>query len=213
MKKKVLLAVLAGVAVAVGGFGVAYAIGTFSPIEQGGRQAGSAQAARLTMQVEAGLADPNSDLIPDSPNCSLLNPCPGGALSFSITNSSDFPIRVTQIGSPLSNSCASGVLCVTANSNKNVNGTYVAHFSDGDQVTNGTCAGYVTFQAPSNFDNWPTIPAHATLQVNGTDGNALGSGMIHLDGSTPNNCQGALFTVHLVIQATETTHTTFQDNV
>lgn len=202
--KKVVIALLTSVGVVVGGFGLAYAFGTFSPTQQGERQAGAGQAAKLTMQVEAGLADPNSDLLPDS-FCSPFNPCPGGALNFSITNNSAFPIRVMGISSGVV-TCGDGTSgCATANSNKDINGTFVQHDANGLPVGNGSCAGYVKFVAPFNFDNWPTIPAHSTLQVNGTDNNALGAGMIHLLFDTPNGCQGALFTVALTVQALETT--------
>jgi hypothetical protein len=202
MKKKVLIAVLASLAVLVGGFGLAYAMGTFQALEQGVRQAGTGQAAKLTMQVEAGLADPNSTLLPDPISCNFT-PCPGGALSFSITNNNDVPIRVLKIGGAMV-PCG-GFTCLAVNSNKNTDGTYVQHGPDGGQLSTGTCSTYASYQAPANYDNWPTIAPHSTLQVNGTDNNALGTGMIHLQNNTPNNCQGALFTIGLVVQATEAT--------
>jgi hypothetical protein len=57
------------------------------------------------------------------------------------------------------------------------------------------------FLAPPNFKNWPIIPAHATLQVNGTDNNELGAGMLHLQATTPTGCQGATYQVPLIVTA------------
>lgn len=208
--KKALIAVIASVGVLVGGFGLAYAMGTFQALGQGIRQAGTGQAAKLTMQVEAGLADPNSNLIPDPVSCNFA-PCPGGALSFSITNNNDLPIRVLRI-SGATVPCGL-TTCLVVNSNKNNDGTYVQHGPDGAQLTNGTCSQWVSFQAPPNYDNWPTISPHSTLQVNGTDNNALGAGMIHLANNTSNNCQGALFTIHLNVLATEATAPPGADNL
>ena len=199
--KKVVIAVLASVGVVAGGFGLAYAMGTFQAIQQGDRQAGSGQAAKITMQVEAGLADPNSGVIPDAASCSFT-PCPGGALDFSITNNSNFPIRVTSVSSAFF-LCGPATYCTVGNSNKNTNGTFVSHNPDGSQNGIGTCANSVSYAAPANYDNWPTIAPHSTLEINGTDNNALGAGMIHLNNSTPNGCQGALFTIHLTVNAVE----------
>jgi hypothetical protein len=193
MKRKLLISVLSSVGILVGGFSLAYAFGTFSAIQQGFRQGGEGQAARLTMQVEAGAADANSDFLPDGVIC----PCPGGALNFSITNTSDFPIRVTRIDETTV-TCGSS-LCQVQSSNKNTDGTFVV------PPASGSCGIYLMVTPPQRFDNWPTIGPHSTLQVNGTDSNQLGAGMIHLSSVTPNACQGALFTAGLNVTATEVT--------
>jgi hypothetical protein len=194
MKKKLLVSVLTSVGIVVGGFGLAYAFGTFSAIQQGFRQAGEGQAARITMQVEAGTADANSDFLPDG----LVGcPCPGGALDFAITNTSNFPIRVSHIDQTMV-TCGN-TQCGAASSNKNTDGTFVI------PPSSGTCVSSLTVTPPQQFANWPTIGPHSTLQVNGTDNNQLGAGMIHMSYGTPNGCQGALFTVGLTVTATEVT--------
>jgi hypothetical protein len=195
MSKKLLVSVLMSVGIVVGSFGIAYAVGTFSAIQQGFRQAGEGQAARVTMQVEAGTADGNSDFLPDS--AFPFPPGPGGALDFAITNTSDFPIRVTQIAQTTVQ-CGS-TLCPQASSNKSSDGTYPP------PPLSGTCVTYLTVTPPTQFANWPTIGPHSTLHVNGTDNNQLGAGMIHLSNGTPNGCQGALFAVGLNVTATEVT--------
>ena len=195
MRKKFLLSVLMSIGIVVGGVGLAYAFGTFNAIQQGSRQGGEGQAARLTMTVEAGTPDGNSDLLPDqASNCSATQ-CPGGALAFAITNTSDFPIQVTKID-PLS---ACGLCGIIVSSNKNENGTF------GNNLNSPSCATHVTLSFPANFRAWPTIAPHTTLHVNGTDGNQLGAGMIHLNPGTPDGCQGALFSVALKVTATEAT--------
>lgn len=192
--KKVLLSVFMSVGIVVGAFGVAYALGTFNAIQQGFRQGGDAQAAHITMTVEAGVADPNSDFLPDDNFCSPN--CPGGALSFAITNNSDFPIRVTQIQQARVNSGLGGTVPAQS-SNKNEDGTYPA------PPASGTCAADIYLVLPTSFVKWPAIAPHSTLQVNGTDGNGLGAGMIHMGNLTPPGCQGALFSVGLNITAVE----------
>lgn len=205
MSKKLLLSVLMSVGIVVGGFGVAYAFGTFHAIQQGFRQGGEGQGAKITMQVEAGTADANSALLPDPYGCS--SPCAvgGGSLAFSITNTSDFPIRVTQI-QEATVGCYPGPTCPVRASNKNENGTFAS--LSGLPINPGTCSGDLYVTPPTNFDNWPTIGPHSTLQVNGTDNNQLGAGMIHLNNGTPDGCQGALFSVGLKITATEMTGAT-----
>ena len=79
MKKKVLLSVLMSLGILVVGIGAAYAINTFKANQEGFRQAGEGQAARITMRVEAGMADANSLLIPDDATYPQYSP--GGALS------------------------------------------------------------------------------------------------------------------------------------
>lgn len=193
MSKKLLLSVLMSLGIVVGGFGLAYAFGTFSAIEQGFRPGGEGQAARVTMTVEAGTADGNSQFLPDS----AVGTSPGGALQFAITNTSDFPIRVTKIDQSTA-TCGFGT-CPAQASNKNSDGTYPT------PPLGGNCAIYLFFTPPAGFANWPTIGPHSTLQVNGTDSNQLGAGMIHMNTNTPDGCQGALFTVGLKVTATEVT--------
>jgi hypothetical protein len=207
MKRKLLISVLSSVAIVVGAVSVAYAVGTFRASQEGFRQAGEGQAARLVMRVEAGMADANSDLLPDSSNCGNTgNLCPGGALTFSITNSSDVPLRVTQIALAMS-PCGFGGTCPAITSNKFHDGSFVVLDSNGAPPANGTgdCNQYVAFVPPANFYNWPTIGPHTTLHVNGTDNNQLGAGMIHLATSTPQGCQGATFAIGLNVTATEVT--------
>jgi hypothetical protein len=194
MSKKLLLSVLMSLGIVVGGFGLAYAFGTFNAIQQGFRQGGEGQAARLTMQVEAGTADGNSQFLPDP----AFGSSPGGALQFAITNTSDFPIRVTAIAQSSVN-CGISAQCPSQASNKNSDGTYPT------PPASGNCGNYLFFTAPQSFANWPTIGPHSTLQVNGTDNNQLGAGMIHMSSVTPDGCQGALFTVGLKVTATEVT--------
>src|SRR3979411_2793985 len=93
MKRKLLISVLSSIAILVGAVSVAYAIGTFKANQEGFRQAGEGQATRLTMRVEAGMADPNSDFLPDDG----FSGARGGDLSFSIKNTSDVPLRVSKI--------------------------------------------------------------------------------------------------------------------
>jgi hypothetical protein len=193
MSKKLLLSVLMSLGIVVGGFGLAYAFGTFNAIQQGFRQGGEGQAARVTMQVEAGTADGNSQFLPDTTASS-----PGGALQFAITNTSDFPIRVTAIAQATV-ACGIGAQCPSQTSNKNTDGTYAT------PPSGGSCVNDLFFEAPQSFANWPTIGPHSTLQVNGTDNNQLGAGMIHMPPTTPDGCQGALFTVGLKVTATEVT--------
>jgi hypothetical protein len=200
MTKKGLLSVLMSIGIVVGGFGVAYALGTFKAIQQGFRQGGEGQAARITMTVEAGSGDANSQFLPDS-NCSVSSPCPGGALGFAITNTSDFPIQVIGIAQATV-PCGLGGTCNSVSSNKNTDGTFPT------PGTSGSCVTDMYFVAPQDFRGWPTIAPHSTLQVNGTDNNQLGAGMIHLVNSTPDGCQGALFTVGLKVTAMEATGAT-----
>ncbi|HVH64730.1 MAG TPA: hypothetical protein VM674_01750 [Candidatus Acidoferrum sp.] len=200
MKRRVFFSVLASIGILVGGFGLAYAVGTFNATQKGFRQGGEGQAARLTMQVEAGTADANSDFVPDDSTCNGgpgNDHCAGGALNFAITNTSDLPIRVTSIA--LANTCGGLGVGPCIGSNKNGDGTYppAAAFPTGD------CASHVTLAPPANFNKWPTIGPNSTLQVNGTDNNSLGAAMVHLDNATPQGCQGALFSVGLNITATE----------
>jgi hypothetical protein len=200
--KKVLLSVFMSVGIVVGAFGVAYALGTFNAIQQGFRPGGEGQAARVTMTVEAGTADGNSAFLPDDPSCNpggaAANTCPGGALSFAITNTSDFPIHVTGV-QIASQPCSLGQCPEAISSNKNGanGGSFVPYGGSGDCGTN------VSLTLPQSFNNWPTIGPHSTLQVNGTDENHLGAGMIHMNNNTPQGCQGALFMVPLTITAVE----------
>lgn len=193
MKRKLLLSVLGSLAILVAGFGVAYAFGTFKANQEGFRPAGEGQAARLTIRVEAGMADANSDFVPD--DFYLGSTSPGGALTFSITNTSDLPMQVSKIEQARV-TCGPST-CPVVSSNKNGDGTY--------NPGGGDCKIYVSFSSPANFDNWPTIAPHSTLNVNGTDNNRLGAGMIHLATNTPQGCQGALFALTLNVTASEAT--------
>lgn len=189
MKRKLLVSLLSSLAIVVAAVSVAYAVGTFKANQEGFRQAGEGQAGQVTMQVEAGMADSNTDLMPDTGTGS-----PGGALSFSIENTSGVPIRVTKVDT----TSACGLCGPSISSNKNSSGSFVA---DGS----GDCAGSARFVAPATYNNWPTIAPHATLHVNGTDSNHLGAGMLHLIPGTPDGCQGATFALSLAVTATEAT--------
>jgi hypothetical protein len=209
MNRKFLVSVLASVGILLGGAGMAYAFAQFHAQQQGFREAGSGQAAHVTIQVEAGIADPNSALFPDDPGClppakNFQNPCPGGALSFSIANTSDVPVRVTGIDLAMV-SCGIAATCPAITSNKNSTGSFAPRNADTGAFSSGggDCNQYAEFQPPFNFDNWPTIGPGSTLQVNGTDGNQLGAGMLHLASGTPSGCQGATFSLGLRITAVE----------
>lgn len=208
MKKKLLISVLSSLAIIVAAVSVAYAFGTFKANQSGFRQGGVGQAAEVTMRVEAGLADANSALLPDTSLCafSTANFCTGGALSFSITNTSEFPLRVTGItlGTSVCFVNGSASQCPMVTSNKNGFGQFVQLGTNGaPPSTTGDCAQYVQFVAPTQFDNWPTIGPRSTLQVNGTDNNQLGAGMLHLKSTTPDGCQGATFALELNVTASE----------
>ena len=199
MKKKLLLSVLTSLGILVVGIGAAYAINTFKANQDGFRQAGEGQAARLTMRVEAGMADANSVLIPDDAQYPTYSA--GGALSFSIQNTSDLPLQVTKVEA-VTTTCGNVPpfsQCPIVSSNKNTDGTFAS-------VGSGSCSQYAKLVAPTSFNNWPTIAPHSTLQVNGTDNNRLGAGMIHLANNTVQECQGATFALALYVTATEATH-------
>src|SRR2546422_8780397 len=199
MKKKLLLSVLTSLGILVVGIGAAYAFNTFKANQEGFRPAGEGQAARLTMRVEAGMADANSVLIPDDAQYPQYSP--GGALSFSIQNTSDLPLQVTKIDA-VTITCGAPpnfTQCQVVTSNKNTDGTFTSGGT-------GSCKQYATLVAPTSFNNWPTIAPHSTLQVNGTDNNRLGAGMIHLANNTPQECQGATFALALYVTASEGTH-------
>ena len=199
MKKKFVVSVLLSLGIVVVGVGMAYAAWTFKANQEGFRQGGAAEATRVTMRVEAGMADANSDFIPDDGLATSTNPGPGGALTFAIENTSNVPLAVTQIDvvTVPSTSCG-GTQCPFISSNKNGTGAFV---SGGG----GDCKQYVTITSPTGFLNWPIIAPHSTLQVNGTDNNRLGAGMIHLASNTAQGCQGATFTVNLNVTAYELT--------
>jgi hypothetical protein len=192
MKKKFLVSVLLSVGILIVGVGAVYAAFTFKANQEGYRQSGETQSTRLTMRVEAAMADPNGDFVPDDNVNS-----PGGDLNFTIKNTSNLPIRVTSL-SQSNNGCAS-ISCTGVTSNKNTDGTFAFVGAQ------GSCYSYLSFFSPSNFDNWPTIAPHGTLEVNGTDGNRLGAGMVHLSNNTPQGCQGANFSMQLAVVAYEAT--------
>jgi len=225
--------VLIGVSVlAVFGAAIgALAASVWSAKQTGYRQRGGGQGATLTIRVEGALADPASDLLPDPSGCtksSLGSPpsssgttistpaCPGGAMNFTIQNTSNVPLRVVSIDAVIPPSPAT-----MFNSDKDSTGTFV------DDQVGGSCAFSAHYQAPdiiaadhshSNVSNlgpgnqinsrpWPIIPPHGTLAVNGTDANQLGLGMIHLDGFNTNGCQGATFSTSLIVTAQDATGT------
>ncbi|TME54376.1 MAG: hypothetical protein E6I60_07850 [Chloroflexi bacterium] len=197
MKKKFLVSVLLSLGIVVLGVGMAYAAWTFKANQEGFRQGGAAQATHVTIRVEAGMADPNSDFVPDDGNANLTSP--GGALTFAIENTSNVPLAVTQIDvvNVQSTTCG-GTVCPLISSNKNGTGAFVAG-------GNGDCKQWASITPPSSYLNWPIIAPHSTLQVNGTDNNRLGAGMIHLSSSTAQGCQGATFGVNLKVTAYELT--------
>ena len=186
MRGKLFVSLLAAATASLVIIGTVFAATLWTAGQKGFHQEGSGQAAKLSIRVEAGLADPSSTLVPD--NLSFpCTPCgPGGALAFTIENTGNMPLRVIA----LSLGCFGG--CIS--SNKNVDGTFVS-------TGTGSCASSAFFLGPPNFNNWPVIPAHATLQVNGTDNNALGAGLLHLGSATPQGCQGATYQVPLNVTA------------
>src|SRR5256886_2270623 len=191
MKKKLLISVLGSLAIVVAAVSVAYAFGTFKASQEGFRQAGESQAGHLTIRVEAGMADANGDFIPDDQFAGGA----GGALSFSITNTSAVPVRVTKL--ELSTAGCTNTACTGITSNKNTDGSFSTILG------NGSCYSSTSFTAPTSFDSWPTIAPHGTLQVNGTDNYHLGAGMLHMAYNTPQGCQGATFAAQLNVTAAE----------
>lgn len=160
-------------AAVLGAAAPAFAQSALHAVQDGYHQEGAAQASRLSIRVEAALPDSRVLLLPDSSACGTA--CPGGALSFSITNTSEVPLRVVGVTQ-----------------------------TDGAKITSSkaACAPYAHFVAPDlTARPWPLIPPHATLQVSGSDAFQLGLGLIHLAADTPNDCQGALFTVPLTVAA------------
>jgi hypothetical protein len=194
MKKKLLVSVLLSIGILVVGVGAVYAAFTFKANQEGYRQSGETQSARLTMRVEAAMADPNGDFVPDDASVGG----PGGDLNFTVRNTSNLPIRVTSIERS-TNGCVV-TSCTGVTSNKNIDGGFVTVSGQ------GTCYSYLTFNGPSNYDNWPTIAPHSSLEVNGTDTSRLGAGLVHLSNGTPQGCQGASFSVQLVVTAYEVSH-------
>jgi len=193
MKKKFVVSVLLSLGIIVVGIGAAYATFTFKANQEGFRQGGAAEATRVTMRVEAGMADANSAFVPDD-SSSPSNP--GGDLTFAIENTSDVPLAVTQID--VATTTCGSTQCPLIRSNKNGTGAFVVQGA-------GDCKQYVTITSPTSFLNWPIIAPHSTLQVNGQDNNRLGAGMIHLSYTTAQGCQGATFTVNLNVTAYELT--------
>jgi hypothetical protein len=197
MKKKFLVSALLSLGIVVVGVGMAYAAWTFKANQEGYRQGGAAETTRVTMRVEAGMADANSDFLPDDGLATSTNPGPGGALAFAIENTSNVPLAVSQID-VATVICGTATWCPMISSNKNGTGTFGVGGG-------GDCKQWVTFTPPSGYANWPIIAPHSTLQVNGTDNNRLGAGMIHLAYNTAQGCQGATFGVSLKVTAYEVT--------
>src|SRR5881392_3316651 len=195
MKKKFVISVLLSLGIIVVGIGAAYAAFTFKANQEGFRQGGAAEATRVTMRVEAGMADANSDFVPDDGSGSS----PGGDLTFAIENTTNVPLAVTQIDlATYTSTVCGGTTCPFISSNKNGTGLFVTQGA-------GDCSQYVTITPPTNFSNWPIIAPHSTLQVNGHDNNRLGAGMIHLSSGTAQGCQGATFAANLKVTAYELT--------
>jgi hypothetical protein len=190
MRRKLFVSLLVAATASVVVIGTVFAASLWTAGQKGFHQEGSGQAAQLRIRVEAGIADPTSTLVPETDPGACITitvPCgPGGALAFTIDNTGNMPLRVTG----LTALCISG--CTL--SNKNTDGTFPV-------TGTGSCGTYGIFVAPSTFKGWPIIPAHATLQVNGTDNNALGAGMLHLRADTPQGCQGATYQVQLTVTA------------
>ena len=69
MKKRVLVSLLMSAGFVLGSFAVAYAISNMKAVQEGFRQGGDTQAARVTMRVEAGIADQDGFFVPDHPSC------------------------------------------------------------------------------------------------------------------------------------------------
>lgn len=168
-----ILAPLAMGAAAIGAAAPAFAQSLFLATQGGYRQAGTAQASKLTIQVEAALPDGHVLLLPDATACGKT--CPGGALAFSVTNTGEVPLKVVAVAQ-----------------------------TDGAKISSDrpTCAASASFAPPDLAARpWPLIPPHATLQVTGSDSYQLGLGLIHLAPNTPNDCQGATFTVPISVSA------------
>src|SRR5437879_6333486 len=134
MKKKFLVSVLLSIGLLVVAVGAVYAAFTFKANQEGYRQAGETQATRITMKVEAGIADPNGDFIPDDPNAGSSR---GGDLTFSINNTNNLPLRVTKIEK--STAGCTFTSCNGVTSNKNGDGTFSS------LVSAGNCYQYLTF--------------------------------------------------------------------
>jgi hypothetical protein len=196
--KRVLIA--AGVlgAVALGAVGVASAQSSFVAPQSGFRQVGNARIATLKITVEGAIADPSAILLPDSPYCPAVGNCGGGALSFDITNPTDVPVWVTDVAVVTTPCFVQG--CTPAP-------VILA------PATQALCGQHATFTPPPHsvyqtlpnlplpLVKWPIVSPHGTLHVNGSDYGGLGAHMIHLDSSTPDECQGEALTVALVVTA------------
>jgi hypothetical protein len=205
VKKRILVSVLMSLGVILGSVGIGYAFSNLRAVQEGFRQGGNSQASRITIRVEAGIADPDGILVPDDGSCASTstNFCTGGSLSFSIRNTSQIPLRVNGVF-PYEIPCgAPGTPpCPIVYSNKNIDGSF-APISGATGFQSGSCKDYLSFVAPANFNNWPIIPLHSTLEVNGTDNNRLGAGLAHLKSSTPDGCQGATFSMVLIVTAND----------
>ena len=199
--KRLLLIPLAVGTMLLGVVGSAYAFSQWQASQTGYNQSGSATSNTLRIAVEAGL-DPDTTLLPDSFNCQF-QPCPGGAVAFTIENKSSVPLRVFSVEQrqvPCNGQnppCMAPIL-----SDKNTDGSWTAP-SFGSINNCGSHASFVTLNGAgaAALRQWPAIPPHTTLHVNGSDALALGVGAIHLDFYTPNQCMGASFYVPLTVSA------------
>ena len=133
MGRKLLVSLLVATTASLVVIGTVFAASLWTAGQKGFHQEGSGQGGKLSIRVEAGLADPNGTLLPD-PDCGTPICGPGGALAFTIENTGNVPLRVTFIF---------GCLGVCFSSNKNTDGTFVI---DGT----GNCGVYGHFQAPAN---------------------------------------------------------------
>lgn len=213
-KRWLLVPALIGVGL-ISAAGSALAYSVFSAVQTGSHPWGASESSRLTIRVEAGM-DADQVFVPDSPSCG--NPvagvaaspgCQGGSLVFSIENQSEVPLRVAAVSQgTISDGVTSNCRVL---SDKYEDGSFATGLTCTRlSVSIASCAADVAFAAPNLNVNggarpWPIIPPHGTLQVNGTDNNQLGLGMIHLNSVTPPGCEGANFYIPLLVSALDAT--------
>src|SRR5690349_14774590 len=99
MGRKLLVSLLVAAAASLVVIGTVFAASLWTAGQKGFHQQGGGQAAKLSIRVEAGLADPTSTLVPEDAFTSCFaTPCgPGGALAFTIENTGNIPLRVTGV--------------------------------------------------------------------------------------------------------------------
>ena len=186
--------------------------------QTGVRQGGSADAAVIQIQVEAGLPA-SASLLPDEPGCSFggtTQPgCEGVPVSVTVRNLTGQWLRLGQTSQALANpACVVApptFFCATAPiASDRVDtgqwlldiGTYAGSGSGANCGTYGLFLPAPTyfFGTGNGFKALPTIPPHGSLSLPTADGRSLGA--LHLSSSTPNTCQGASFRVPLTVTAT-----------